>query len=154
MAEFDRKIYDMFDAAHQDQSKVILTTRYQTECEKWIAKRKETWRFHQELLDTLINQGGKTGHSNDVKCWPIQRKEMQALFRELKRSVEAKGRRDEENGLFIPRELLTSSVENFRELKDSQKVPLCPDLQHISGGAGSKPSALTDDTCIQNKVCF
>lgn len=32
------------------------------------------------------------------------------------RSVEAKGRRDEENGLFIPRELLTSSVENFREV--------------------------------------
>ena len=31
-------------------------------------------------------------------------------------SVEAKGRRDEENGLFIPRELLTSSVENFREV--------------------------------------
>ena len=30
------------------------------------------------------------------------------------RSVEAKGRRDEENGLFIPRELLTSCVENFR----------------------------------------
>lgn len=32
------------------------------------------------------------------------------------RSVEAKGRRDEENGLFIPRELLTSSLENFREV--------------------------------------
>ena len=30
--------------------------------------------------------------------------------------VEAKGRRDEENGLFIPRELLTKSVENFREV--------------------------------------
>ena len=32
------------------------------------------------------------------------------------RSVEAKGRRDEENGLFIPREWVTSSVENFREV--------------------------------------
>ena len=110
------------------------------------------------------------------------------------RSVEAKGRRDEENGLFIPRELLTNSVENFREfpkvydnyvkyfaqerfayriirwqvinpmqtikkltflkLKDSQKAPVCPDPQHISGGAGSTPSTLTDDACIQNKVCF
>ena len=40
------------------------------------------------------------------------------------------------------------------KLKDSQKAPVCPDLQHISGGAGSKPSALTDDYYIPNKVCI
>ena len=28
MAEFDRKIYDMFDVAHQDQSKVVSFCLY------------------------------------------------------------------------------------------------------------------------------